>query len=98
MKSFIIFFTLFSMVLSDTVEISIFNVESIKQKLIKSGEWGKYYREKQNSLRKSHLNSSSSITQLVNDYDDAEYVGNITIGTPGQLFTVVLGKINKKRN
>uniref|UniRef100_A0A0N5C452 Peptidase A1 domain-containing protein n=1 Tax=Strongyloides papillosus TaxID=174720 RepID=A0A0N5C452_STREA len=90
MKSFIIFFTLFSIVLSDTVEISIFSVESIKQKLIKSGEWGKYYREKQNSLRKSHLNSSSSITQLVNDYDDAEYVGNITIGTPGQLFTVVL--------
>lgn len=24
----------------------------------------------------------------VNDYDDSEYVGNITIGTPGQAFEV----------
>jgi hypothetical protein len=32
----------------------------------------------------------ASVTQPVNDYEDFEYVGNITIGTPGQPFVVIL--------
>lgn len=96
MKLIIIFFTLFSLVLAETVEISLYGVESVKRKLIQSGEWGKYYTRKQSILRKEPLDGSEAVIQQVNDYDDSEYVANITIGTPGQLFSVVLGKL--KRN
>lgn len=96
MKLIIIFFTLFSLVLAETVEISLYGVESVKRKLIQSGEWGKYYIRKQSILRKEPLDGSEAVIQQVNDYDDSEYVANITIGTPGQLFSVVLGKL--KRN
>lgn len=93
MKLAIIFFTFISLISTTTVEISITSIESVKRKLLRSGEWGKHYRMKQDALRNQPLHGGEGVIQQVNDYDDSEYVGNITIGTPGQLFSVVLGKL-----
>lgn len=90
MKLAIIFFTFISLISTTTVEISITSIESVKRKLLRSGEWGKHYRMKQDALRNQPLHGGEGVIQQVNDYDDSEYVGNITIGTPGQLFSVVL--------
>uniref|UniRef100_A0A914DTL8 Peptidase A1 domain-containing protein n=1 Tax=Acrobeloides nanus TaxID=290746 RepID=A0A914DTL8_9BILA len=68
------------------LQIGITKVASRRTKLIKSGLWPTYFKYKQ-ALR---LQSKAVVGQPVNDYDDAEYLGNITIGTPGQQFSVVL--------
>uniref|UniRef100_A0A8R1YA18 Peptidase A1 domain-containing protein n=1 Tax=Pristionchus pacificus TaxID=54126 RepID=A0A8R1YA18_PRIPA len=42
------------------------------------------------AVANSCLNFSVKALAIVNDYEDAEYIGNITIGTPGQVFEVIL--------
>uniref|UniRef100_A0A0N5AV78 Peptidase A1 domain-containing protein n=1 Tax=Syphacia muris TaxID=451379 RepID=A0A0N5AV78_9BILA len=58
-------------------QIKLTHKESRRMKLLKAGLWEKHLRRKQ--------------LFRVNDYDDLEYTGNITIGTPAtQNFVVVL--------
>ena len=54
-----------------------------------SGTWTAYYKAKQfrNLLNRGATNSS--IIQQMNDYDDLEYLANVTVGTPEQQFLVV---------
>jgi len=57
---------------------------------MKSGLWPTYrkYKEALRVQNKAAVLATSS--QPVNDYEDFEYIGNITIGTPGQPFAVIL--------
>jgi hypothetical protein len=57
---------------------------------MKAGLWPQYlkYKEAMRVLNKG--SNLAQVTQGVNDYEDFEYVGNITIGTPGQPFVVIL--------
>jgi hypothetical protein len=59
---------------------------SRRMRMAESGELEAYLAY-QEQLRTSNL---ASLGQTVLDYGDYEYVGNITIGTPDQLFVVVL--------
>ena len=56
------------------------------------GTWPAYRKYKE-FLRlakvKSPLNLKT-VAQNVNDYEDVEYIGNITVGTPDQTFLVIL--------
>jgi hypothetical protein len=85
--------------------IPLQKVMSKRQQLINSGDWCEYVRLKAQILSKSmnlsRLTSflgkgivfdsnSGNYVQALIDYDNVEYVGNITIGTPPQLFRVVL--------
>ncbi|GMT10333.1 hypothetical protein PFISCL1PPCAC_1630, partial [Pristionchus fissidentatus] len=60
--------------------------DSLRKVLGREGRWEEYLASK-TMLR---ADRASGHTQTVNDYDDAEYIGNITIGTPGQTFVVLL--------
>ncbi|KAF8386398.1 hypothetical protein PRIPAC_75540, partial [Pristionchus pacificus] len=63
--------------------------ESLRKVLIREGLWEKYVAQKE-ELRASRTSFDAGFPQKVSDYSDAEYVGNITIGTPGQAFEVIL--------
>lgn len=77
------------------VRVPLQQIESRRVRLIKEGKWGEHFRMKEalrlELIKKQGPISRDSLGQPVNDYDDMEYLGNITIGTPPtQLFTVVL--------
>ncbi|VDM37084.1 unnamed protein product [Toxocara canis] len=87
---------LFALLLTLTVcssalvhRIGLTRIESKRTKMIRSGMWEEYVRERE--VRRTLYNIMEKRTsQIVNDYDDMEYLGNITIGTPQQEFLVVL--------
>ncbi|KAI1709455.1 eukaryotic aspartyl protease domain-containing protein [Ditylenchus destructor] len=73
--------------------INLHKVESRRTRYYREGRM-KEFRELQEFRRMYHKYnkgaSRATVSQRVNDYDDLEYVGNITIGTPQQSFAVVL--------
>uniref|UniRef100_A0A0N4ZCD3 Peptidase A1 domain-containing protein n=1 Tax=Parastrongyloides trichosuri TaxID=131310 RepID=A0A0N4ZCD3_PARTI len=83
------FLTCIIVVTCDVVEIEIFKIESRRERLVRVGKWEEYMQELNNSTE-SYYNNKKIIFQHVNDYNDLEYLGNITVGTPGQMFNVVL--------
>ena len=56
------------------------------------GIWQTYlqYKELLRLSSKSKIENDKVVSQGMNDWDDMEYVGNITVGTPGQTFSVIL--------
>ena len=48
-----------------------------------------YLAQKQRQLN-GKLSNFKSVSQNINDYMDSDYYVNITVGTPGQFFTVIL--------
>uniref|UniRef100_A0A914DBB0 Peptidase A1 domain-containing protein n=1 Tax=Acrobeloides nanus TaxID=290746 RepID=A0A914DBB0_9BILA len=72
------------------VEIGITKVASPRTKLMQAGLWPTYLKYKEALRLQNKAAVLASVSQPVNDYEDFEYVGNITIGTPGQPFVVIL--------
>nr|CDJ96552.1 Peptidase A1 domain containing protein [Haemonchus contortus] len=62
-------------------------IESKREKLLRLGLWSKYVKEKAVDLLDGELLSGES--QVI-DYDSAEYVAEITLGTPEQKFKVIV--------
>ncbi|TKR70209.1 hypothetical protein L596_022260 [Steinernema carpocapsae] len=63
-------------------------VESLRSKMIREGTYVDYQKTKEQiRLKMSKLVKTG---QVVNDYTDVEYVGNISVGTPEQNFMVIL--------
>ncbi|VDM52559.1 unnamed protein product [Angiostrongylus costaricensis] len=68
-------------------QIPLVKVESLRTKMIREGTWARYVQMKNVArFAKAMMTNGVSVT----DFEDEEYVGNITIGTPGQTFRVVL--------
>ncbi|KAK0408766.1 hypothetical protein QR680_004143 [Steinernema hermaphroditum] len=67
-------------------QVPITRIESRRQRMMREGTW-KQYQQFRQGLR---LNKLAKVGQVVNDYTDTQYIGNITIGTPDQTFAVVL--------
>ncbi|KAK6023422.1 eukaryotic aspartyl protease [Ostertagia ostertagi] len=57
--------------------------------MIREGTWARHVQLK-NMARARMPGANGPYQQRVKDYDDQEYLGNITIGTPEQEFRVVL--------
>jgi len=77
-------------VVAGAINIGITKVASPRTKLMKAGLWPTYLKYKEALRVQNKANVLASVQQPVNDYEDFEYVGNITIGTPGQSFVVIL--------
>ncbi|CEF70267.1 Aspartic peptidase family and Aspartic peptidase domain-containing protein [Strongyloides ratti] len=89
MKLFLTFFTFISITLAVVFEHQLFKVESKRKRLIRQGKWKEYMKQK-NFMRHNFKNQVlASVSESVNDYDDVEYLGNISIGTPSQYFSVL---------
>ncbi|EGT60495.1 hypothetical protein CAEBREN_22566 [Caenorhabditis brenneri] len=71
------------------VQHQLIHRESPKFQMMRRGEWGAYVQHKA-ALRDANPSVYANVPQNVNDFGDFEYLGNITIGTPGQQFLVVL--------
>ncbi|KAK6757784.1 hypothetical protein RB195_015542 [Necator americanus] len=73
-------------------QIPLIRVESMRTKMIREGTWAKHVQMKEAArARPSKMFALGNVEhQPVKDYDDMEYIGNITIGTPEQQFKVVL--------
>jgi len=90
---FLVLLALVGLASAVVVKHSLTRIESRRSKLMKSGEWPAYLKYKElRRLAKAHSKYSNlkTVPQKVNDYEDVEYVGNITIGTPDQTFLVIL--------
>uniref|UniRef100_A0A0N4ZPI8 Peptidase A1 domain-containing protein n=1 Tax=Parastrongyloides trichosuri TaxID=131310 RepID=A0A0N4ZPI8_PARTI len=90
MKFFLVLFAFIGLTTAAIFQQRLHKIESKRTRLVKEGKWQSYLKYK-NFVRQQAKNQVlASIQQTVNDYDDLEYLGNITIGTPGQQFTVIL--------
>ncbi|CEF70268.1 Aspartic peptidase family and Aspartic peptidase domain-containing protein [Strongyloides ratti] len=89
MKLFLTFLTLISITLAVVFEHQLFKVESKRKRLIRQGKWKEYIKHK-NFMEHNFKNQVlASVSESVNDYYDIEYLGNISIGTPSQYFSVL---------
>ncbi|KAK0408769.1 hypothetical protein QR680_004146 [Steinernema hermaphroditum] len=82
----LVFFALIGVAASASFQIPLRRIERRRERAVREGTWKNYeqYREK------SRVTNLEKIGQVVNDYTDTQYVGNITIGTPAQSFSVIL--------
>jgi hypothetical protein len=68
-------------------KMPLHRIESRMSKMIKAGTWADYVKLKEFY----RISNRAVVSQPVNDYDDLEYLGNITIGSGNnQQFVVVL--------
>jgi len=90
---FLVLLALVGLASAVVVKHSLTRIESKRSKLMKSGQWPAYLKYKElirHAKSNSKFSNLKSVAQKVNDYEDIEYLGNITIGTPDQTFLVVL--------
>ncbi|KAI1708230.1 eukaryotic aspartyl protease domain-containing protein [Ditylenchus destructor] len=101
-----LFFDLISYCDGKVHKMSLIRTESLRKRLIRNGTWLDFQREMKkyrlpvwqkntpdskygNQFNQQHT-KKVVFSHPVNDYNDLEYVGNITIGNPPQPFRVVL--------
>lgn len=71
-------------------QMRLTRIESKRARLMRTGTWHRHLQQKSTS-RLAVLKAADGIyPHNVNDYDDVEYLGTISIGTPEQTFRVVL--------
>ncbi|KAK6044531.1 hypothetical protein COOONC_17964, partial [Cooperia oncophora] len=74
-------------------QVRLVKIEPRRAKMIREGTWAEHVKMKnaaRSVIQMSAAKSKSIYHQRVSDFDDQEYLGNITIGTPEQEFRVVL--------
>lgn len=72
------------------VRHTLTRIQSKRFNLIESGKWTEHSKFK-DFLRLSKIKTSQfrSVTQNLGDFDDLEYIGNITVGNPQQSFRII---------
>ncbi|ETN85268.1 eukaryotic aspartyl protease [Necator americanus] len=74
-------------------QVHLTKIESQRTKMMRKGLWSRYIKMKnvkRIAMERKMGGLAKVILQNVNDYEDEEYIGNITIGTPEQQFQVIL--------
>ncbi|KJH53579.1 eukaryotic aspartyl protease [Dictyocaulus viviparus] len=88
MRLLLILLALMHLTLAGVHQIPLLKIESLKMKMIREGRWSTYLKQKNVARYMRQMNGVTP--EQVADHDDEEYIGNITIGTPEQIFRVVL--------
>ncbi|KAI6212858.1 Peptidase A1 domain-containing protein [Aphelenchoides besseyi] len=76
-----------------TFNTTLINRETLSQRLIKEKKFDEYriLKRVKHGMRHRQFSQKNDVArQPFYDYNDAEYLGQITIGTPEQLFNVIL--------
>ncbi|KAJ1367846.1 hypothetical protein KIN20_028849 [Parelaphostrongylus tenuis] len=82
-------FALAGCVMAGVHQVPLVKVESMRTKMMREGSWPRYVEMRNVArLARAMMPNGASVSQRVSDFDDEEYLGNITIGTPGQTFRV----------
>ncbi|EYB93406.1 hypothetical protein Y032_0183g967 [Ancylostoma ceylanicum] len=74
-------------------QISLVKVESLRKRMFREGTWTRHVQMKHAARSMRFMAAPGGrgpYHEQVSDYEDAEYLGNITIGTPEQQFRVIL--------
>uniref|UniRef100_A0AC35UG59 Peptidase A1 domain-containing protein n=1 Tax=Rhabditophanes sp. KR3021 TaxID=114890 RepID=A0AC35UG59_9BILA len=86
----LILLILISVVSAAVYKHSIHKNPSAKKKLIKAGKWKDRVKLKNDLLISYKAANHGNVRQIVKDYDNMEYTAEITLGTPPQVFSVIL--------
>jgi hypothetical protein len=87
MQGVVVFAALLGVAFAGVFQIPITRIQSKMQKMIADGTWPAYLKYKE-FLRMS--SGKASVSQPAGDWDDLEYIGNGTLGTPQQQFLIIL--------
>jgi hypothetical protein len=71
-------------------QIGLKHIESQRIRYLRAGIWRTYLEYKAMERVQNKAANKGTAGQGMNDYEDLEYIGNITIGTPPQPFAVIL--------
>ncbi|XGW05165.1 hypothetical protein V3C99_015943 [Haemonchus contortus] len=88
MHSLLVLTALMGSTLAGVYQVPLRKIESKRNRMIREGTWAHHVHMK--NAARIHMLASGIYDRKVDDYDDVEYIGNITIGTPEQEFRVVL--------
>uniref|UniRef100_A0AC34FAV0 Peptidase A1 domain-containing protein n=1 Tax=Panagrolaimus sp. ES5 TaxID=591445 RepID=A0AC34FAV0_9BILA len=83
----LILLALFGLTTAAVFQHQLIKVESRKTRMKKEGTWEEYKKAKEFVKGNPFF---KSVSQEMNDYDDNEYLANVTVGTPPQSFLVIL--------
>ncbi|ETN85270.1 eukaryotic aspartyl protease [Necator americanus] len=86
MRLTVAFLTLVGCTMAGVYKTQVLKVESPRLRMMREGTWAKFVEER-NAIR---IAMGNVVPQAVNDFTDVQYLGNVTLGTPEQAFTVVL--------
>ncbi|ETN85760.1 eukaryotic aspartyl protease [Necator americanus] len=72
-------------------KVPLTKVETPRLRMMREGTWTRFLEERE-AMRivMGRTMGADVVPQVVNDFTDTQYLGNITLGTPEQSFTVVL--------
>jgi len=71
------------------VEIKLTKIMSPRTRLVKAGLWPAYRKYKEAMRIENKAANKVVVQNPVNDYEDFEYVANVTLGTPEQQFMII---------
>ncbi|CAJ0560690.1 unnamed protein product, partial [Mesorhabditis spiculigera] len=75
--------------LAEVYQHKLIKIESRRRRMMRAGTW-RAHLQKRAVMRALRPHRRDGYPQKVYDWDDEEYLGNITIGTPEQPFRVIL--------
>lgn len=89
MKITIVLLALLGIACAEVIKIPMKRMKSTREKMIADKTWPDYYayRERQKAIKRMIQPQSGNAPEF--DYDDEEYLAEVTIGTPPQTFKVV---------
>jgi hypothetical protein len=88
----VVLLALLGLAMSEVFQHKITKIKSARRRMREQGTWKDHLARKElrRLYKQQHPKTFATVSQNVNDWEDMEYVGNITIGTPGQPFAIIL--------